>query len=566
FDATPWAKYTGSDSTVAVPDDLGHVKVAGHGEGAVTAWYLQMIAVASVTVPYPAETAPEVFARAPRTNFIDDLVLEKLRELRLPPSPPCTDAEFLRRAHLDTIGVLPTADEARAFLADARPDKRDRLIESLLARPEFVDYWAYKWSDLLLVSTRTLARPTMWAYYTWIRNRVAANTPWDRMVRELVTASGGTIENGAASFYLLHDDPTEMAETVSQAFLGMSIQCAKCHNHPMEKWTNDQYYAFANLFARVRSKASPRPGNAVVFTASEGDLIQPGLGRPQPPTPLDGRPLPLDAPGDRRDALADWLVSADNPYFSRAVVNRVWANFLGSGLVEAVDDMRKTNPASNAKLLDALAGHLVEKKFDLKELMRAVLRSQTYQRSSLALPGNAADRRFYSRFFPRRLMAEVALDALSQATGVPTRFIEEKENRKGGVPFPVGLRSLQLPDSKTDSYFLKAFGRADRVLTCECERTSAPSMAQVLHLANGDTLNEKLGAKENRIGRALADGLPLAKVVEDAYLSTLSRYPTDDERSKILAVLEATAEAGRREALEDLYWGLLSCKEFLFNH
>ncbi|HEX7901140.1 MAG TPA: DUF1549 and DUF1553 domain-containing protein [Planctomycetota bacterium] len=565
FDATPWAKYTGSDSSVAVPDEAGRVKVTGNGEGAITAWYLQKIAVASITVPYANQVPAEVFAKAPRANFIDDLVLAKLKELDLPPSPPCSDAEFLRRAFLDATGTLPTADEARAFLADPAPDKRDRLIEALLARPEYVDYWTYKWSDLLLVSSRTLSKPAMWAYFAWVRNRVAANTPWDAVVRELVTATGGSMETGAAAFYLLHDDPTEMAENVSQAFLGMSIQCAKCHNHPMEKWTNDQYYAFANLFSRVRHKATPRAGNAVVFAASEGELIQPVSGRPQPPTPLDGTPVAFDAPGDRRHALADWLVSKDNAYFARSIVNRVWANYMGVGLVEAVDDMRKTNPASNEKLLDALAAHLAEAKFDLKALTRAILRSQAYQRSSRPLPGNAGDKRFYARFYPRRLMAEIALDALSQATGAPTTFVEDlrNANQKGGA-LPSGLRALQLPDSKTDSYFLKAFGRADRIQTCECERSNAPSMSQALHLSNGDTLNEKLRAKGNRIEKLLASSPET--IVEEAYLASVSRLPTDAERRKILDVLAGAKETERREAIEDLFWGLLSSREFLFNH
>jgi hypothetical protein len=356
-----------------------------------------------------------------------------------------------------------------------------------------------------------------------------------------------------------------MAENVSQAFLGMSIQCAKCHNHPMEKWTNDQYYAFANLFSRVRHKATPRAGNQVVFAAAEGELIQPVTGRPQPPTPLDGTPVAFDAPGDRRRVLADWLVSRDNAYFSRSIVNRVWANYMGVGLVEAVDDMRKTNPASNEKLLDALAAHLAESKFDLKALMRTILRSQTYQRSSRPLPGNAGDKRFYARFYPRRLMAEVALDALSQATGAPTTFVEDlrNQNQKGG-PLPSGLRALQLPDSKTDSYFLKAFGRADRLQTCECERTNAPTMSQALHLSNGDTLNEKLRAKGNRIEKLLA-AAPEA-IVEEAYLASVSRFPTEAERRKILDVLAGAKEAERREAIEDLFWGLLSSREFLFNH
>jgi hypothetical protein len=565
-DATPWAKYTASDSTVAVPDDEGRVKITGNGEGSITAWFLSKIAVATVTVPYANELTPETFTKAPRRNFIDELTLEKLKELNLPPSPPAGDAEFLRRASLDTIGMLPTAEETRAFLADASPDKRDRLIDALLARPEFVDFWTHRWGDLLLVSSKRLSPASMWAYHAWIRNQVAANTPWDRFVREIVTARGGTIENGAGSFYILQDDPTKMAETVSQAFLGMSIQCAKCHNHPMEKWTNDQYYAFANLFARVRAKGGSRGSNAIVFNASDGELIQPLTNHPRAPQPLDGTPISMDDPRDRREPLADWLTSPQNPYFSRAIVNRVWANFLGRGLVEAVDDMRKTNPASNDKLLGALAGHLAQQNFDLKALMRTILRSQTYQRASQPLPGNAAEKRFYSHYYPRRVMAEVALDALSQVTGAPTEFKQAAERGAGNFAYPVGWRAMQLPDTNIDSYFLKSFGRPDRIITCECERTAAPSMSQALHIANGDTLNQKLKAKKNRIEQLLAAKTPDDKIVEEIYLAALSRYPAAEEKAKLLALLAEATEPNRREAVEDLFWGILSSKEFLFNH
>jgi hypothetical protein len=381
-----------------------------------------------------------------------------------------------------------------------------------------------------------------------------------------VTARGGTIENGAGSFFILQDDPTEMAETASQAFLGMSIQCARCHNHPMEKWTNDQYYGFANLFARVRAKSGGRAGNTIIFTASEGELIQPLTNRPRAPQPLDGAAVSPEDPRDRREPLADWLTSPQNPYFSRAIVNRVWANFLGRGLVEAVDDMRKTNPASNDKLLGALAEHLAEQKFDLKALMRTILRSQTYQRASQPLPGNATEKRFYSHYYPRRVMAEVALDALSQVTGAPTEFKQAAERGPGGFAYPVGWRAMQLPDTNIDSYFLKSFGRPDRIITCECERTAAPSMSQALHIANGDTLNQKLKAKNNRVERMLAEKTPDEKIVEEVYLAALSRYPAAGEKTRLLALLAEAKEPNRREAVEDLFWGILSSKEFLFNH
>jgi hypothetical protein len=619
-DVTRWAKYTSANASVAQVDDNGNVQVVGTGEGPITAWYLSRIAIASVTVPGTNSVSSAVFAKAQRRNFIDDLALEKLRELNLPPSPRCTDSEFIRRAFLDTIGVLPTAQETRQFLgstghwpvpsgdstdgtgATARangsglsatapaevpgggspappifntdsehtvPDnKRDRLIDSLLARTEFVDYWSHKWSDLLLVSSKRLKPAAMWTYYRFIRNHVAANTPWDVFVRKILTAQGSTLENGAGSFYVLHEDPRGMAETTTQAFLGMSINCAKCHNHPMEKWTNEQYYRFANLFARVRAKTGSGDGDAIIFVATQGDIVQPLTGKAQPPTPLDGQPLPIQDAGDRREALADWLTSRENPYFARSIANRVWANFFDVGIVEPVDDLRVTNPASNEKLLSAIANYLADQRFDLKALMRAILQSETYQRSSESLPENKADSRFYSRYYPRRLMAEVLLDAYSQVTGVPTEFQTDlrNENRGLGEKYPLGLRAIQLPDTKIASYFLKTFGRPDREKTCECERTAEPNIAQVLHIANGDSINQKLGAKENAISRLLVAKMPPDKVVEEVYLSALARYPTDPERDRMLKTWSEAKEAELRPLVEDMYWALMSSKEFLFNH
>jgi len=564
-DVTRWAKYSAANTAVAIVEDDGKVKVVGHGEGAITAWYLSRIAIATVTVPFTNKVSPSIFAKATKRNFIDELALEKLRELNLPPSPRCSDAEFIRRAFLDTIGTLPTADEVRAFLAGKSKDKRDRLIDSLLQRPEFVDYWTYKWSDLLLVSSKRLKPAAMWSYYRFIRNNVAANTPWDVFVRRIVTAQGSTLENGAGNFFVLHEDPRSMAETTTQAFLGMSVACAKCHNHPMEKWTNEQYYRFANLFARVRAKTG-KDDDEIIFVADHGDIVQPLSGKAQPPTPLDGKPLPLDDPRDRREALADWLTSRDNPYFARSIANRIWANFFGVGLIDPVDDLRMTNPSSNEKLLTAAASYLADKKFDLKELMRAILQSETYQRSSESLPENKADNRFYSRYYPRRLMAEVLLDAYSQVTGVPTEFRTDlrNENRGLGEKYPVGLRAIQLPDTKIASYFLKTFGRPDREKTCACERTAEPNVAQVLHIANGDSINEKLMAKDNAIAKELKTSPE--KLIEEAYLGVLSRYPTKEEKEAMLKALGEAKDTEQRPLVEDMYWALLSSKEFLFNH
>jgi len=570
-DATRWAKYTSAQSSVAGVDDRGLVTISGAGEAAIKVWYLNQNAMAFLTVPYASEFKGDVFASAPRRNFIDEAVLAKLESLRIPPSPRCEDAVFLRRAYLDTIGTLPTADEARDFLADTASDKRLRLIDSLLAGSEFVDYWAYQWSDLLLVSGQKLRPKALDAYYLWIRQSVAENKPWDQFVREIVTASGSTYDNGAANFYALHQDPEGVAETVAQAFMGLSINCAKCHNHPLEKWTNDQYYAFANLFSRVRAKgwggeARNGDGLRIVYSDTQGELIQPSRGTAQPPSPLDGQPLAFEATADRRLAVADWLTSKENPYFTRAIVNRVWANFFGVGLVEAIDDLRLTNPASNEELLNRAAQFVIEHKYDLKDLMRAILQSETYQRGSEPLPENQADERFYSRYYPRRLKAEVLLDAIAQVTQTPTDFkAATPDSRKPGAAIPNIKRAIRLRDSYVDSYFLETFGKPERLITCDCERSSEPSMTQVLHLYNGETVNKKLAAKGSAAERAASES-DNARIVEEVYLAALSRLPSAAEGESLLRELSAAREENRRQTIEDLYWSVLTSREFLFNH
>lgn len=568
-DVTRYVKWTAVNQSVINVDDKDQVKVMGYGESALSGWYLQQIAVATVTAPFPNEVDAGIFANAPRRNWIDDRVLEKLQELKLPPSPRASDGEFIRRAFLDTIGVLPTADEARVFLADPSPDKRDRLIESLFRRPEFVDYWTYKWSDLLLVTKRKLNPAAMWAYYEWIRKQVASNTAWDQFARGLLTAQGSTLENGAANYFVIHQDPRECAETTSLTFLGFSMNCAKCHNHPMEKWTNNDYYGFANLFSRVRFKAGGQEGDNIVFAAADGELVQPLTGKPQIPRPLDAKGLPAEFTGDRRIALVDWLTSPENDHFSKTVVNRVWANFFGVGLVENVDDIRASNPASNEALFAETAAFLVKNKFDLQALMRAILQSETYQRSSAPIPGNEADSRFYSRYYPRRLMAEVLHDAVAQVTMVPTEFKTKDPTVEGDRPlvFPAGWRAIQLPDAGTDSYFTKAFGRPAREQTCECERTAEPSVTQALHVANGDTFNKKLSDPNGRVAKAVASKQSNQEVIEDAFINALSRKPSEVEIQKFtIPLAEAKDSKEKQLVLEDAYWALLSSREFLFNH
>lgn len=573
-DVTRWVKWSSANQAVANVDQRGQIKVIGPGEGAITAWFSSRIAIARLTSPFPSEVEPAVFERAHRRNFIDKISLNQLKKLNLPPSPRCSDEEFIRRTYLDAIGTLPTSEEVREFLSDPSNKKRDALIDHLLSRPEFVDYWTYHWSDLLLINGTRLRPNAVKSYYEWIREHVAHDTAWDDFVRELLIAQGSTFENGATNFYSLHQDPESMSENASQAFLGLSISCAKCHNHPLEKWTNDQYYGMASLFARVRAKgwggdARNGDGKRTVYVVSKGELIQPRTGIPQPPTPLDGDPLEFDDPRDRRVHLASWMTSPENPYFARAITNRVWAKFFGIGLVEPVDDLRVSNPASNEELLTVASQYLIDQDFNLKSLMRQIMRSETYQRTSQVLPENETDHRYFSHYYPRRLMAEVLLDGISKVTDAPSRFTKvvfQGADTQNTDFYPEGTKAIQLYDSAVQSYFLKTFGRNQREITCECERSNEPSLIQVLHMANGTTLNEKLRHADNRIARNLKNQKSSESIIEELYLSALARFPTDSERQRLLAVLEEDDDQGSRILLEDLYWSVLSSREFLFNH
>jgi hypothetical protein len=575
-DVTAWSKFTSSNEVVASVDPkTGLVNIVGHGEGAVTAWFDSQIVLARLTSPFTHDLAAAEYASAARRNVIDDKVLAQLQRLKLKPSPKSTDSEFLRRAYLDTIGVLPTPEESRTFLSSTQPDKRDKLIDALLARPEFVDYWTFRWADMLMISGRLLRPEAVKAYYLWLRARVADNTPWDELARQLVTSSGDSLTNGATNFFAVNQEPETMAENVSQTFLALSINCAKCHNHPLEKWTNDQYYAFANLFSRVRAKGwggDSRSGDGIrtLFVEPRGELLQPRTGKPQLPAPLDGETLDPDDTGDRRYHLAKWLTAPENPYFTRTIANRVWAAFFGMGIVEPVDDLRASNPASNEPLLEALSETLIDNGYDLKALMRLILQSETYQRSSGTLPENAGDSRYFSRYYPRRLIAEVLHDAIAGITDVPAEFtavkLQDGSEEKTAF-YPKGTRALQLYDSAVASYFLKAFGRNDRDIACECERSVQPSMVQAMHLSNGDTINAKLAKPESRVTKLLqAVGMDETKWVDEAFMLCLSRAPTQVEKAQFQSVFATAAAEDKRAALEDLFWALLTSREFLFQH
>jgi hypothetical protein len=578
-DVTRWSKFTSTDETVAkVTDPNGGIEVIGWGEGAISAWFSSRIVMSRITSPYQTHGSPEPksTARIPQSspNLIDKAIDSQLHVLSVPSSPPADDSTFVRRAFLDVIGVLPTPKQTAEFLQDASPQKRSKLIDVLLERPEYTDRWASHWADLFLVSGRHLRPEPMKSYFLWLREEIRTNTPWDELTRKIITSRGDSIENGATNFYAVHQDPESMAENVSQAFMGLSIACAKCHNHPLEKWTNNQYYAFANLFARVRAKgwggdARNGDGKRTLHTVSSGELLQPKTGRHQPAAPLDGAPIPENSERDRREFLADWLTSPENPYFTRAIVNRVWAAFFGVGIVNPVDDLRLSNPASNEMLMKGLCDYLVGEGYNLKALMRLILNSDAYQRSSETIQENRDDQRYFSHYYPRRLSAEILSDAISSVTGIPEQFdaitLQDGSSEKTAL-YPKGFRAVQVYDAAVRSYFLKTFGRNQREITCDCERSNQPSMVQALHLSNGTTINDKLAAKNGAVTDWIAGNLDDEKLVETAFMTCLSRPPTKLEALGYSKILSEAKPDERRACVEDVMWALLTSREFLFQH
>ena len=567
-DVTRWAKFTSTADDVAVVGEDGVARITGHGEAAVAVWFNNLVSVATLTAPH--RHAPLDPASLGRNNFIDDHINAKLVELRLPPSPTCSDREFIRRVYLDATGTLPRPEQVADFLADPRSDKRARLIDDLLASPEFVDAWTHKLGDLFLVSSARLPQPAVWAFHHYLRRSVAENKPWDRLAREVLTAQGSNLEQGQGNYFVLHQEVAGLAETTAVTFLGMSLTCAKCHNHPLEKWTQDQYWGFTNLFSRVNLKAGDRSGEVWVGHRPSGDVMHPRRAPPPPPTPLDAQSLDLNDPTDRRIAFADWLTAENNPYFAKAMVNRVWKSYMGRGLIEAEDDLRLTNPPSHPALLAALEADFRAQGYDLRRLMRLIMNSAAYQRSSTSLPESVSDDRFYSRYLPRRLSAEVILDAYSQITGVPTPFNEVHAGNTGGLSqtqdYPLGTRALQLPDTKVVSRFLDSFGRPERELACACERDQDSSVRQALHLNNGQTLNEKLRDAKAVTARWAAETVSDADLVTRLFELALARPPSAEELARFTAHMAEAPDVSRRELIEDVVWAVLTSREFLFNH
>ena len=558
-DVTGLAAFQSNESALAAVDAAGMIRTGTlPGEAAVMARYMGQIAVCNVVIPLQGSVPAELHAQLPRQNFIDGLVWDKLQALGITPSPPASDSTWLRRVCIDIIGRLPSPAEVREFLADASPNRRTKVIDTLLSRPEYGDYWANKWADLLRPNPYRVGVKAVLNYDAWIRDSFRKNKPYDQFVRELVTAQGSTWQNGAVTMFRDRRDPDEITTIVSQLFLGIRLECARCHHHPFEKWGQEDFNGFAAYFSRIGRKGtgiSPpiSGGEEIFFTAENGSLKQPLTGEVLAPKPLFGEPPVADSGEDPREALARWITSADNPYFPRVIANRVWSDIMGRGLVEPVDDLRATNPATNAALLDALARLFVEQKYDLKNLIRTITSSYVYGLSSLPVDRNVSDTRNYSRHYRQRLRAESLLDAVCDITQVPETF----------VGMPPGARAMENWTHRGESLFLDSFGRPDPNQDPPCERTGETTVVQVLHLMNSPGLHHKVTSDTGRAAQLAAGNKSPRAIVEELYLLVYARLPTDDEY-EVGEKLFSEAGSSRRQAVEDLLWALINTPEFVF--
>jgi hypothetical protein len=551
-DVTPICYYDSSNPSIAEVDADGYVRFKARGEVAIIAHYLNLVANVRLThlVDVPGFTQAEV----PNDNLIDRAVFAKLNRMRIRPSELCTDREFIRRVYLDVLGVLPAPAEVSAFLAEPPEVRRDRAVGRLLVRSEFYDFWALKFADVLRSNGRIIQTKGAYIFHRWIRECLERNLPMDELVRALLTSEGSTFRNPAANYYRISRDPESAVETTAQLFLGVRIQCAKCHNHPFERWTQDDYYGFAACFAQIARKQGNLPDEEVVYSKGSGEVRQPRTGRTMKPKALGGPELGGSPAEDRRVHLATWLSRPDNPFFAKSLVNRVWFHLIGRGIVEPVDDFRDSNPACNDELLDGLTDEFVKNGYDLKKLIRSILHSRTYQLSATTNPSNADDSLYFSHALTKLLAAEVLLDAISTVTGTTTSF--------DGLP--KGARATQIPDAKMENAFLKTFGRPARELACECERESESNLSQALQLIGGATVNGKLRDDKGRMAQLAKSGKTPEQIVRELYVTALCREPAATEQAAATKHLSASKD--RRQAIEDLGWVLINSKEFLFRH
>lgn len=542
-------EFISNAASIADVDSRGLIQASEiPGEAAILVRHLGHVATCRITLPRPDVK----FVRPPENNFIDALAWDKLERLGIEPSPLSDDATFLRRVSLDTIGTLPTGDEVRQFLSDNAPDKRSRLVDRLLERDEYVDYWTMNWLNILRADQLTISPQGAVAMQRWLRSGFAQNRPFDEFATDLLTVQGNTSAEGPGSFYKILNKPDEAARSISQLLLGVRIECAQCHHHPSERWSQSDYVGLAGFFTGLTLKKLPNEEQAVVSFGGS-DLPHPRSGETVTARALGAAPADFSKVSDRRRVLAEWLTADHNPFFAKAIANRLWAHYFGRGLIEPIDDIRDTNPATNPALMDALAGHMRDVRYDLKAFTRTLLNSRLYQLSSSSLPSNIDDQQNFSHFIQKSQPAEVLLDAISQSTGVPEEF----------NGWPKGHRAIQIWDNHMPSYFFRIFGRPVRATVCECERSNEPSIAQALHLLNAPEIFEKISHRDGRVRRLAASEMSPTELIDELYLSTLSRLPTSTEKELMLS---AFSDADRRAAAEDVLWALLNSKEFVFNH
>ncbi|MFT5522943.1 MAG: hypothetical protein ACI9G1_005351 [Pirellulaceae bacterium] len=557
-DVTNLATYTTNAEALTEVDAGGVAKTTDlGGESTVMANYMGHVAGCRITVPMNevGDEIAKLLAEWQSDHFIDKMVATKWQRLGLAPSAECDDSTFVRRVFLDCVGRLPTLAETRMFLADATTDKRQRLVDDLLGRNEYADYWALKWADLFKVNSETLGAKNAQLFDAWLRDAFRDNMRYDEFVRRLITAQGSTYREQPTNFYKAFDKPNDLTIAVSQIFLGVRLECAQCHHHPYEKWGQDEFYGLAAFFPRLTRKKGDE-GEELLFASARGDVKHPLTAEIVLPRVLGGEPLEIDVADDRRRHLADWMTRPDNPFVARTLVNRVWAHFMGVGLVDPIDDMRDTNPPTNGELLDALAGDFVERDFDMKHLIRTITSAKVYGLSSLPNRWNIRDNDNFSRAYRKRLAAEVLLDAVCDATGVPESF--------DGMP--PGTRAVEVWNNRLPSGFLDIFGRPERKTVCDCERTMDTSLAQVLHLMNAPLVNAKIQSPLGRVDRLVRSKLSPSEIVDELYLVTLSRLPSVTEREDALTTYTAADEYTRRLATEDVLWALINTAEFVLNH
>ena len=550
-DVTHLAYFSSNNDNSAVIEQDGVVTAQNRGEAFIMARFdTHTVGTHFIVLPKNLQFA---WNELPENNYIDGHMHNKFKNLRIIPSELCTDEEFIRRVTLDVTGRLPTVEEYNAFLANVDPTKREKLVDELLTRKEFVEIWVMKWAELLTIrTTNQISYKSMLLYYTWLQERVANNVPMNVMVQELLGSNGGTFANAATNYYQNETNTLKVAENVAQVFMGMRMQCAQCHNHPFDRWTMDDYYSFAAFFSQIGRKRGEDPREIIVFNSGSGDVRHPVGNRVMAPKFLGGE-TPDVAGKDRRQVMANWLASDENPFFAQNLSNIVWAHFFGKGIIQEVDDVRISNPPVNKELIDALSEKLRGYNYDFKKLVRDICTSRAYQLSTKTNETNEKDTTNFSHATLRRMRAEVLLDAITQVTTTSNKF----------PGLPSGARAVQIANGNTSTYFLTTFGRAKRETVCSCEVKMEPNLSQALHMLNGDTVNAKI-TQGGLVTTRLSEEVPHEKIIEEIYIRCMTRKPTEKELTNLMELVGQ--EENKQQALEDVFWALLNSREFVFNH